>query len=458
MTEQPRRHQLADELIHRFAAAIRGVQLYSPRHPLVARNIESLHATLSTMHVYDPQVTLGILDDEVVVGEAAVPRAFDTMGELVHRLERAGIERITIDRGVTTGELTTFAQRIAKTSRRASAEERPAADLDLPHIRVGRVEVEQRIEATVTDSAMVRRLYRDAVTVANTLWEGARLESGPDPAAARSMVDELADAVVQNRTALLALTALQQHDNYTFTHMVNVSILTMAQARGLGIDGALLREFGMAALMHDIGKVRIPSEILNKPDRLTDAEFAVMKRHTIEGAEILRRTPEIPTLAPVVAFEHHLRPDGTGYPEEVRRPALNLGTMLCSIADVYDAMRSERRYQESFASDRILAVYQRDCGSHFDQHLVRRFVQLLGIYPAGSLVRLDSNEVAVVLRIHAPDPWRPRVRIVLGADGRPLERPRETNLWEGTGELPTSGIVGSLDPGKYDLDPLSLMQ
>jgi putative nucleotidyltransferase with HDIG domain len=360
---------------------------------------------------------------------------------------------------VTVDELTTFAQRIARTDRPGSAESKPAADHSLPHIRVGRIEVEDRIETSIADTATIRRLYQDAVAVANTLWEGALLEDAPDPGAARSMVNDLADAVAQNRTALLALTALQQYDNYTFTHMVNVSILTMAQARGLGIDGALLREFGMAALMHDIGKVRTPSEILNKPDRLTDAEFAVMKRHTIEGAEILRRTPEIPTLAPVVAFEHHLRPDGTGYPEEVRRPALNLGTMLCSIADVYDAMRSQRRYQESFATDRILAVYQRDSGSHFDQNLVRRFVQLMGIYPAGNLVRLDTSDIAVVLRAHAPDPWRPRVRVVMSADGTRLDHPREINLWEkhAAGSSPSS-IVSPVDAAPLGLDPLSLMQ
>src|SRR5256885_11952698 len=108
--------------------------------------------------------------------------------------------------------------------------------------------------------------------------------------------------------------------------MVNVSILTMAQARALGIEGPLLREFGMAALMHDIGKVRTPAEILNKPDKLTVEEFAIMKRHTIEGAEILRTTTDIPPLAPVVAFEHHLRLDGTRYPQGVNRWTLNLAT------------------------------------------------------------------------------------------------------------------------------------
>ena len=190
----------------------------------------------------------------------------------------------------------------------------------------------------------------------------------------------------------MALTALKDYDNYTFTHMVNVSILTMGQARGLGVDGPLLREFGLAALMHDIGKVRTPTEILNKPDKLTDEEFEIMKRHVVDGAEILRGTPDIPPLAPVVAFEHHLRLDGTGYPDGVTRPHLNLATMLCGIADVYDAMRSQRKYQQAFPSERILAVLQRNDGTQFDQHLIRRFVQLLGsIRSETSSARLRRN-------------------------------------------------------------------
>ena len=244
------------------------------------------------------------------------------------------------------------------------------------------------------------------------------------------MIDGLAQAVVQNRSALMALTALKDYDNYTFTHMVNVSILTMAQARGLGIDGPLLREFGLAALMHDIGKVKTPAEILNKPDKLTDEEFDIMKRHVVDGAEILRGTPDIPSLAPVVAFEHHLRIDGTGYPHGVTRPNLNLATMLCGIADVYDAMRSQRKYQQAFPSERILAVLQRNDGTQFDQHLIRRFVQLLGIYPVGNLVKLNTGEVAIVLQVHAPDPYRPKVRVLFAADGGRLELPRDVNLWE----------------------------
>ena len=189
---------------------------------------------------------------------------------------------------------------------------------DFPHIRVGRI----------TDGGTVRRRDRERHGGdPPALLEGGRrrrsrlgerrAEGHRTLPAALQAVEGLADAVTHNRTALVALTAMRNYDNYTFTHMVNVSILTMGQARALGIEGRLLREFGLSALMHDIGKVRTPQEILNKPDKLTDEEFVIMRRHVVDGAEILRRTPEMPILAPVVAFEHHLRLDGSGYP--VRR-------------------------------------------------------------------------------------------------------------------------------------------
>ncbi|HLG54609.1 MAG TPA: HD-GYP domain-containing protein [Vicinamibacterales bacterium] len=442
------RARLADELLRRLAATIRGSQLYAPGHPLVTRSITALADTLVLVHAAMPSVAIGIVGDELVVGDIPVPRAAETMGELMRRLQHAGIERIVIDRGVQIDEI----MRLVETVSRADSGDQTAALSRLPHIRVGRLQVDDPVDTTVGDIATFRKLYDDAVKVAETLWESAGVEGIPDADAARGMVDSLAQAVAQNRTALLALTALKNYDNYTFTHMVNVSILTMGQARGVGIDGPLLREFGLSALMHDIGKVKTPNEILNKPDKLTEQEYEILKRHTVDGAQILRKTPEMPTLAPIVAFEHHLRADGTGYPH-AERTQLNLGTTLCGIADVYDAMRSQRVYQPAFPTDRILAVLQRNDGKQFDQHLVRRFVQLVGIYPAGNLVRLDGGEIAVVLEAHAPDPYRPRVRILIGRDGVALEKPGEVNLWEAE-EGAANAIQSPLDPAEYGIDPL----
>ena len=445
------RSKVAEEIVRRLAAALRGAQLYAAGHPLVTRNIAALGETLTLAHATTPSVTIGIIGEDLVVGDTPVPRAAETMGELMRRLRQAGIERIVIDRGVEADELSQLLQAVA----RADGNGDQTAALALPHIRVGRIEVEEQVDSP-GDMATFRRLYDDAVAVAERLWESADVEGAPDADAARGMVDSLAQAVAQNRTALLALTALKNYDNYTFTHMVNVSILTMGQARGLGVEGALLREFGLAALMHDIGKVKTPTEILNKPDKLTDTEFDILKRHTIDGAQILRKTPEIPPLAPIVAFEHHLRSDGSGYPAGVSRPRLNLGTMLCGIADVYDAMRSQRIYQQAFPTDRILAVLQRNDGKQFDQHLVRRFSQLVGIYPAGNLVRLNTGEVAVVMKTYAPDPFRPRVKVLITADGARLEHPYEINLWGAQDGQPES-VRSPLDPAEHGIDPLTYL-
>jgi putative nucleotidyltransferase with HDIG domain len=458
MTDHNRRVRLADELLRRFASALRGAQLYAPTHPLVARNARAFFDTVGLVIGQQRSLTLGIVGGEFVVGDVPLPRSSGTMGDLMRRLQRLGVERIVIDREVTPEEIGSLVTAFASPDRRQAATADVLTLPTMPHVQVGRIQVEQRVDANLADTAAVRATYNEASTIAERIWEQSMLEGRPDPAVARGMVDTLAQAVAQNRTALIALTALKNYDNYTFTHMVNVSILTMAQARALGIDGSLLREFGIAGLMHDIGKVRTPAEILNKPEKLTDAEFKIMKRHVVDGAEILRRTPEMPPMAPIVAFEHHLRLDGAGYPDRVNRSSLNLATMLCSIADVYDAMRSQRKYQQAFPTDRIRAVLEGNDGVHFDRHLVRRFVQLIGIYPPGTLVRLNTQEVGVVVHIYAPDPHRPRVRVVMDRQGQTLSRTYDVNLWENNenGDWPTA-IIAPIDPAGQGVDPLVLM-
>jgi putative nucleotidyltransferase with HDIG domain len=444
------RAALAEEVVRRLAAALRGAQLYAAGHPLVGRSVGALSETLALTLATMSSVTIGIVGDDLVVADYPIPRAAETLGELMRRLKQSGIERIIIQRGVDNDQIERLVRSIA------SGDTGKDGTLGrLTHVRVGRIEVEERIEG-VGDMATFKKLYAEASSMAGVLVESATVEGKPDADAARTLVDSLAQAVAQNRTALLALTALKNYDNYTFTHMVNVSILTMGQARGLGIEGGLLREFGLAALMHDIGKVKTPADVLNKPGKLTEQEFDILKRHTVDGAEILKNTPEIPPLGPIVAFEHHLRSDGTGYPAGTVRPQLNLATTLCGIADVYDAMRSQRVYQEAHPTDRILAVLQRNDGKQFDQRLVKRFVQLVGIYPAGNLVRLDTGEIAVVLKAYAPDPYRPRVKVLTRPNGQKLEHPYDVSLWDAHEGQPHS-IQSPVDAAAHGIDPLSYL-
>jgi len=460
MSESTPRTVLYEDLLRRVASGVRNSTLYAADHPLVARNLAGLISVLATLHQQQPTIAVGIVGNDMVVADTPMPKVSASMTELIRKLKNSKVERIAFERGVTQNELVALMLNLSRLGGKGSDSEK---DLSSAHIRVGRLKSEddKKQDGVKSDIAAIRQMYSNAVIAAEQVYDAAEVEGMPDAPAAVQTVEGLAEAVTQNRTALMALTAMRNYDNYTFTHMVNVSILAMAQARAVGIDGKLLREFGISALMHDIGKVRTPKEVLNKPGKLTDEEFTIMRRHVVDGAEILRRTPEMPVLAPVVAFEHHLRLDGSGYPRAVRRDSLNLGSMLCAIADVYDAMRSQRVYQQAHPTDRILAVLKRNEGSQLDQNLVRRFVQLLGIYPPGNLVRLTTGEVAVVLRVHAPDPHRPRVRVLFSADHVRLDLPFERNLWEfqrDKSETELQGVVSPIDPAEFNLDPLNFLE
>ena len=414
-----------------------------------------------------PSVVIGMLGDELIVGDLPMTKASIVDGRAdsplrsarhraYHDFSSAGHHRRAAGR----------LQESSGSSRKHSAGDalkEAAAQLESPNIRVGRVTVD---ETRARGQPPTRR--RSAACTPRpcrspALFGRARApDSAPDPTAAHSMIDGLAQAVVQNRSALMALTALKDYDNYTFTHMVNVSILTMAQARGLGIDGPLLREFGLAALMHDIGKVKTPAEILNKPDKLTDEEFAIMKRHVVDGAEILRGTPEIPALAPVVAFEHHLRLDGTGYPH---------GVVAADPEPCDHAVRHCRRVRCDALAAQISAgvsVGAHPCGAAAKR---RQAVRSEPDPPLRAAARHLSGRQSREAESRRQSPsccrcTRP-IRIARKCAcsspprARRLELPRDINLWEdragrAKGDR-ASSVIAPLNPADYGIDPLSFI-
>jgi len=432
----------AEELVRRLAAAFRGTELYSPTHPLVQRGIDGLAATAVEALQAAPSVAIGFVGDEVIVDATRLPRGTAALVGFARDLREREIEKVTLSRGLTREELRGFIGFLADRQSTAPIADRLAAK-GVRHIALGKVVVEESSDDQVGIAA-ARRLYSTAVETAESLWQAAKAGDQPDPAAARKIVDGLAKMVTQDRTSLMALTALKKYDNYTFSHMVNVSALAMAQARALNIQGPLLREFGFAALMHDIGKV--------------NTEFEIMKRHVIDGAHILRRTPEMPALAPIVAFEHHLKQDLSGYPEKIGSRQLNLCTMIVSIADVFDALRSTRPYRKGLATDRIRNIMGEQGNPAFNQPLLKRFVNLMGLFPVGNLVRLNTDELAVVSAEHPTDPFRPQVKILADKTGARLEAPLLVNTWErdSRGEH-LRAVVEAVDPEPLAIDPLTYL-
>ena len=443
-----------EELARRLAAAVRAATLYSPSHPLLRRGVDALSQLCQQAHQASETTVVGFVGDDVIVDGQRLARSGASLVGLAREFRDREIEKITLARGVTRDELLTFVLDLA--DRQAAMPLVPRLEhKGVRRITIGRINLEQEDESSVGIAA-ARKVYGTAVETAETLWHAAKAGDQPDPNAARKIIDSLAKMVSQDRTSLMALTALKRYDNYTFTHMVNVSVIAMAQARALSLEGALLREFGFAALMHDIGKVNTPLEVLNKPDKLTGEEFDIMKQHVVDGAHILRRTPEMPALAPVVAFEHHLRQDLSGYPENIGHRELNLCTQIVSIADVYDALRSNRIYRQGLPSDRIRAIMTQKDSPAFNSKLLRRFINLMGMFPVGTLVLLGTGEVAVVTHEHPSDPFRPQVKILKDAAGAIVEQPPLINTWEtdSRGEF-RHAVVEAVDPESVGIDPLA---
>jgi putative nucleotidyltransferase with HDIG domain len=446
-----------EQLVRRLAAAVRGASLYAIEHPVVVRALGGFTTAALALLQRGPKVTIGCIGDDLVVDDTKLQlKTSASLGGFIRGLRDQEIEKITLESGATAADLKGLVEALAGAKPGLVSVSDWLRTRGVRHVAIGKVAIEDDPSDT-TGIAAALKVYRSATSMAEQLWQMAKAGEQPDPAPARKLIEMLTRMVTRDRTSLMALTALKKQDTYTFTHMVNVSVLTIAQARSLNLAPSLTREFGLAALMHDIGKIHTPTEILNKPDKLTKEEFDIMKRHVIDGASILRRTPDMPALAPVVAFEHHLRLDRSGYPQNIVDRELNLCTLVVTIADVFDALRSKRAYREGLASARVRAMMAEPAGMYHPT-LLRRFINLVGMFPAGSLVLLNTDEVGIVTHEHPADPFRPQVRIAFTAHGEHLEDTRLVNTWERNdrGDYPYA-VVESVDPSMLQIDPLSLL-
>lgn len=231
-----------------------------------------------------------------------------------------------------------------------------------------------------------------------TMFNEARMGRLGDLTMATDLVDDVAASVMRNQGALINLVRLKQADDYTYLHSVAVCAMMIALARQLGLPDQEVRDCGIAGLLHDLGKVAIPPEILNKPDKLTDEEFEQVKRHPLAGVEVLVGWPDVPEIARDVCLHHHERHDGAGYPHGLKGEQISLHARMGAVCDVYDAITSNRPYKEGWCpseSLRRMAEWAKE--GHFDPMLFAAFVKCVGIYPVGTLLRLKSNRLGIVV-------------------------------------------------------------
>lgn len=288
---------------------------------------------------------------------------------------------------------------------------------------------EKPVAAELKDeSARAKRLHSDANRIVRSMMDDIRLGQQIHVDRVEPMVENMVESIFRNQDALLPLVRLKNQDSYTFQHSVGVCALLAAFARNMKLPKEVIKEVALGGLLHDVGKAQVSDEILNKPGKLSDDEFSEMKSHVDHSVALLELTPGISQIALEVAGQHHERFDGTGYPHKLAGKNISLYGQMASIVDVYDAITSERVYHRGMSPTQALKKLLEWSAHHFDPQLVQAFVRTIGIYPTGTLVRLESQRMGVVVEQNEGKLLEPTIRIFYHAGQKHYIPPEMVDL------------------------------
>ncbi len=438
------------EMLTRLYAARRAAFLYPFNHPAVQEAVIALFDVVSAYHAEGVDVELGFFEGEILMGEQLLPEESQLFDQLIRDMMALGVGSLLIRRGATIRELGRALLVIS--SDPATIEERGGLEkvmerADLGNILIGSLQSLQRVETTDETTEDARESYGSAVSLLREVCRTVDSGRGLGKLPVRGTVRSLVDNVISNRRAMLQLTGLKNYDEYTYFHSANVAVLAISLGSAISNDYRFLSALGTGALLHDIGKLSLDQQVLNKEGSLTPEEWAHVRRHPVDGAQMVALMPGVDRSAIVTVLEHHMRYDGTGYPE-VRKPRRQrLASRIVAVADSFDAMTSKRSYSVARVQDEAVTQLAQSAGTSLDPDLVRLFIRLVGIYPPRSVVRLTSGEVALVVQPGDLDPMRPVVRIVARADGE-LITPVDLDL-AGVTDV---GVAETIDPRRINVD------
>ncbi|HUI66688.1 MAG TPA: HD domain-containing phosphohydrolase [Nitrospirota bacterium] len=378
-------HEGLSRVISQLTAAITNMSLYSPTHPQVAQYVEKAYTVLADMLQLKPELTIFLIGNDLVADNRQIAESVATsyVSNFTRILQKKAVERLTFVAGLPRADLQALIQDLASldsTSVRSTS-----------FIKLGKVELRIKKDDDHSQGdggGSLEGLSQEAIQELLSLTE-SELDELKDLYLRIKKhrkidvrgVDEMVKAFIQafrteiNPLSLLA--SLKSAHEYTFTHVTNVCILTMSQAETLGFTGEHLHQIGVASLLHDVGKIFIPDEILSKPGKLSQDERKIIETHTVKGARYLMGIDGIPKLAVLSALEHHLKYDGSGYPSIKGGWRPNIASQLISVADVFDAMRSKRSYQGDIPIEKIVEVLISGKGSAFNPDLIEHFLRLI---------------------------------------------------------------------------------
>jgi len=368
-----------------------------------------------------------------------------TSEDEIRKILAAGIRNVTIDcaRGLDVGDAPTVAEAEAATEAEVAAiAARPAPPL--------RTTLAEEFDRAVT-------IRRQAAGLVKTVMQDARLGKAIEMDKVSPVVENITASILRNGSALLGLSAIKTKDDYTFLHSVSVCTLLVAFCRSRKMDADTIYQAGIGGLLHDTGKALVPDEILNKPGRLTDEEFEIVRRHPKDGYDILRRTSEIGAIPLDITLHHHERRDGTGYPDRQGENEISELAQMAAIVDVYDAITADRCYHKGMPAAEALRKMYEWSKFHFNPALTQEFMRCVGIYPVGTLVLLESGRLGVVVEPHETSLLTPKVNVFYSTKSRAYIKPETVDLARGLGFGGGDKILRHELPEKWQVDPMRFM-
>jgi HD-GYP domain-containing protein (c-di-GMP phosphodiesterase class II) len=416
--------------------ALRSLKLYPLENATVQKALSDLDQTARALLQSEIELEIRLAGDFIFVNSTRLRLELDNYASFSHILaifRGFEIEALRVKIGADRREWQIFLSLLLSLAGRATPEERlKELQERLDTAKVVNLELERGIHeggSSAEARQASKQVYAQGVAVTKDVIAGVRLGRATGLKRVKRAVQMVVDQVLNNEISMVGLTTLRDYDEYTFTHSVNVCIFSVALGKKLGLSKAQLCDLGMAALLHDVGKARVPSEVLNKAGKLDEQDWKIIQSHPWYGALTLfsmRGYEEIPYRSILVAHEHHLKADLTGYPKVVRPRTLNLFSRIVSVADGFDAATTRRVYQTvPIEPDQVLREMWENPNRGYDRILVKALINLIGVYPVGTCVILDTFEVAVVA---GPNPdaeqlKRPLVRLAVDADGGPVAPP-----------------------------------
>jgi HD-GYP domain-containing protein (c-di-GMP phosphodiesterase class II) len=453
-----------------FYAALRSLKLYPVENDQVQRALDELGHTAHRLLDLEDELEVRISGEFIFVNSTRLRLDLDNYASFSHVLTTlrhcdVGVLRVgdAVERRewqVLISLLLTFAARDTDPNKLFELQQKLLQG-GVTHVVVEPPpESDEEIQDEEKAKEVAKRTYERSVAVTKEVINSVRMGRTASVRKVKRAVQSIVDQVLKNEVSLMGLTTIRDYDEYTFTHSVNVCIFSVSIGRRIGLNKLQLYDLGLAALFHDVGKSRVPIEILSKEGALTDEEWRIMQSHPWLGVLVLfglRGYGEIPYRAMIAAYEHHMKVDLTGYPKSVRSRDLSVYSKIVAVADAFDAATTRRSYQTvPLQPDEVLREMWENPRRGFDPVLVKALINLVGVYPVGTCVILDSYELAVV---HAANSdlthlHRPVVRIISTPEGAMLKPGHLADLSETAddGSFKRS-IIKVTDPAKYGINP-----